>query len=274
MSLPQQSWVCLFGSGLCLLLIGGFTTYLLLPQSSVPTPAASDDVSEPEQEEVDADDADAYAWHAPDDYEAEVREYDTVISLPEPDRVGTVPVETALQSRRTVRSFAEDSLSLENVSQMLWAGIGSTSDDEKRTAPSRGGENPTAVFLVASDVADLEPGLYEYLEQDHALGLVREGDFTDDWEDITHQSYPMDAPAVMLITGDMYKQYYRYEDITERLVLQESGHIGQNLYLQAETLGLGLVVMGGFDTVAGQEFLGTPYNEPVVYLVPFGKQSE
>ena len=84
----------------------------------------------------------------------------------------------------------------------------------------------------------------------------------------------MDAPAVMLITGDMYKQYYRYEDITERLVLQESGHIGQNLYLQAETLGLGMVVMGGFDTAAGQEFLGTPYNEPVVYLVPFGNQSD
>ena len=127
---------------------------------------------------------------------------------------------------------------------------------------------------MVDNVTDLEPGLYEYLEDRHALGVVRKGDHSSEWESITHQPYPMNAPAVILISGDMYKQYYRYGDTSERLVLQESGHIGQNLYLQAETRGLGLVVMGGFDTVAGQQFLGTLPNEPVVYLVPFGHRGE
>ena len=265
MDQQTNSTPLLIGIGVLLLVMGALITYVFVPPQVVEVATTQTDTTVAVDEDVSM-----YAWHAPDDYEAEDREYETIIPLPAPDTIGTVPVETALQSRRTVRSFSNEPLTLENVSQMLWAGIGSTSDDGKRTSPSRGGENPTAVFLVAANVTDLEPGLYEYLEESHSLGLVRAGDYSSDWETITHQPYPMNAPAVMLITGDMYKQYYRYGDITERLVLQESGHIGQNLYLQAETIDLGVVVMGGFDTVAGQEFLGTPANEPVVYLVPFG----
>lgn len=270
MDQKQNNTPLLMGIGALLLVTGALGAYVFMPAQTV-------EVGTPVTEEVADDEserASAYAWHAPDEYEAEEREYEDVVALPAPDMVGTVPVETVLANRRTVRSFSDEPLTLQAVSQMMWSGIGQTSDDGKRTAPSRGGENPTALFLVAANVSDLEPGLYEYLEDQHALGLVRHGDFEDDWEIITHQPYPMNAPAVMLVTGDMFKQYYRYGDITERLVLQESGHIGQNLYLQAETLDLGLVVMGGFDTAAGQEFLGTPAHEPVVYLVPFGNREE
>lgn len=270
MDTVQNNTPLLFGIGVLLLMTGALSVYIFFPPKGIEVAPAVSEVVVTEEE----DESDYYAWHAPEAYAKVVREYEVVIPLPEPDRVGSVPVETALANRRTVRTFSEEPLLLETVAQMLWAGIGRTSDDGKRTSPSRGGENPTALFLVAAKVSGLEPGLYEYLEDIHALGLVRYGDHTADWETITKQTYPMNAPAVMLISGDMYKQYKRYGDITERLVLQESGHIGQNLYLQAETIGVGVVVMGGFDTVAGQEFLGTPAHEPVIYLVPFGNVAE
>ena len=261
----NNSTVLLLGTGALLVIVGALLSYVFMPPQIVEIASTQTETQEPTESST-------YAWHAPDDYEAEVRTYDVMVPLPEPDTVGTVPLETTLQSRRSVRAFAEVPLSLEHVAQMLWAGIGQSSDDGKRTSPSPGSANPTRIFLVAENVQGLEPGLYEYLEEEHALGLVRLGSHASDWEDITHQTYPMNAPAVMLITGDMYKHYDRHGVASERLVLQESGHIGQNLYLQAETLGLGMVVMGGFDTVAGQKFLGTPAHEPVVYLVPFGNR--
>ena len=266
----QNNTPLLIGIGTLLLITGALSAYVFFPAQVVEVASVAPEIMVEEEDEKTA----FYAWHAPEDYVRTEREYEVVIPLPKPDIIGTVPVETALANRRTIRSFSEEPLTLQKVAQMLWSGIGQTTDDGKRTSPSRGGENPTSLFLVAANVAGLEPGLYEYLEDKHVLGLVRYGDYKADWESITHQKYPMSAPAVMLVSGDMYKQYKRYGDITERLVLQESGHIGQNLYLQAGTIGVGVVVMGGFDTVAGQEFLGTPAHEPVIYLVPFGNLVE
>jgi len=260
----------LIGIGTLLLITGALSAYVFMPPQVVEiAPAVTEIITEEEDEKTAF-----YAWHAPEDYVHIVREYEVVIPLPEPDTLGTVPVETALANRRSVRSFSDQSLTVKDISQMLWAGIGQTTDDGKRTAPSPGSGNPTALFLVAVSVEGLEAGLYEYLEDRHALGLVRRGDHRDSWEAITQQPYPMNAPAVMLVTGDMYKQYQRFGEASERLVLQESGHVGQNLYLQAHALNLGMVVMGAINTIAGQEFLGTPAYEPVVYLVPFGNLAE
>ena len=256
----NKSSIILLATGGLLVMIGALLTYIFLPPQVV----------EVRDVESGAMNALTYRWSAPDDYERAPRTYDTLIPLPQPDITGTTPVESVIQSRRSARSFAAESLNLEQVAQMLWAGIGISSEDGKRTAPSPGSAHPTSLFLVAENVDGLASGLYEYIEAEHALGLVRAGSFIADWESITQQPYPMNAPAVALVTGDMYTHYHRFGTASERLVAQESGHIGQNLYLQAESLGLGMIVMGGIDTAAGQEFVGTPVHEPVLYLIPFG----
>ncbi len=256
--------IILIGIGSLLFIAGALFSYILYPHEK--TVVVTEPVIIEQQNEYN------YAWHAPEEYEQTVRLYQNSISLPEPKTIGDLSVESAIFARRSFRDFKDSPLSLEEVSQMLWAGMGVTSEDGRRSAPSAGGGKPVSLFIVVSMVEDLEPGLYEYLEESHALGLVREGEFSEEWAKITTQPHPKNAPAVILLTGDMYHRYHIYGEATERLLLQESGHIAQNLYLQAESLGLGMTVMGGFDPSAGQEFVGTKENEPVVYLVPFGKK--
>lgn len=59
-------------------------------------------------------------------------------ALPPPMLDGAVSLERALALRRSIREFRQDPLPVATVGQLLWAGQGVTSADEKRTAPSAG----------------------------------------------------------------------------------------------------------------------------------------
>jgi len=263
MELQTKSNLFLVSSGILLLLLGVLLAYLLLPTKkevvNVEVPAVV-------VEKIDVS-------VAPEGYVAPVRTFTTKITLPEPDTVGTMPVETAIMTRRSAKAYADTPITLSQLGQMLWAAQGISNADGKRTSPSRGAVYPITLFVVADNVNDLEKGLYQYIPEEHALGLVRSGDLGSNWETITKQTYPKAAPVVVIASGDMYKQYARYGDITERLVTQETGHIGQNMYLQAQSLGLGMVVLGGFDTEAAHAFLGTEPQEKVLYLIPIGNNA-
>ena len=53
-------------------------------------------------------------------------------------------------------------------------------------------------------------------------------------------------------------------------VYLEVGHAAQNMYLQAESLGLGMVSMAGFDGTKVAAAAGIPVNETIIYAIPFG----
>ena len=62
------------------------------------------------------------------------------MKLPQPRFEGNVSLETAIKVRRTVRSFAPDTLTLGDLSQLLWAAQGITEDRGfKRAAASGSG---------------------------------------------------------------------------------------------------------------------------------------
>ncbi len=58
---------------------------------------------------------------------------------------------------------------------------------------------------------------------------------------------------------------------TERYVNMEVGHVGQNIYLQAVSLGLGTVMMGAFKDDALKKVLNLPANEFPLAIYPLGK---
>lgn len=99
-----------------------------------------------------------------------------VIKLPEPRQDSGVSVESALCRRRSVREFRKESLTLAEVSQLLWSAQGITDPEGKRTAPSAGALYPLEVFLVAGGQDELPAGVYRYWPQDHDLIPVVQGD--------------------------------------------------------------------------------------------------
>ncbi|MBM3957868.1 MAG: SagB/ThcOx family dehydrogenase, partial [Gemmatimonadetes bacterium] len=91
------------------------------------------------------------------------------IELPEPVLRGAVSLEQALAQRRSVREYTGEPVTLEEVSQLLWAAQGQTADWGARTAPSAGALYPLETYLVAGNVSGLEQGLYRYRPGEHDL---------------------------------------------------------------------------------------------------------
>ncbi len=197
-----------------------------------------------------------------------------LIELPPPATDGEIAVEEALAERRSVRSWARSPLALEEVSQLLWAAQGITDRrDGGRAAPSAGALYPLEIYLVATSVTGLEPGLYRYrvarrrLERTAAGELRRRltaaaGD--QDWMDR--------APAALVVTGVVAWTAKRYGPWARRYVLMEVGAVAENVYLQATALGLGTTFVGAFDDEAVAELLALPAGEEPFAILPVGRR--
>jgi SagB-type dehydrogenase family enzyme len=194
------------------------------------------------------------------------------VDLPEPRLAGDVSLEEALQMRRSVREYAGAPLTLEEVSQLLWAAQGITSDWGGRTAPSAGALYPLEVYLVAGSVADLEPGVFRYDPASHQLLKVKEGDVRAALCDVSLGQEAVRNGAIDIVIAAVYERAeVKYGDRAERYVHMEAGHAAQNIYLQATSLELGAVTIGAFSDDAVARVLDLRDGEAPLYVIPVGR---
>lgn len=195
---------------------------------------------------------------------------DSLISLPVPDTTGKVTVEQALLHRRSVRSYANEPLTLEDIGQLLWAAQGKTDKVFGRTAPSAGATYPMELFLVVGRVTGLDPGIYHYQVERHALKPLMIGDRRRELARAAFgQSCVEQAPANLVLACDYKRTTRRYGERGFRYVHMEAGHIGENVALQAVARGLGTVMVGAFNDSGVQRILQTAYSP--LYIIPVGK---
>lgn len=197
------------------------------------------------------------------------------IVLPKPETRSGNSIETVLKNRRTRRAFLDTPLTLKQVSQMLWAAQGVTVDWGGRTSPSAKSTYPLSVFLVASKVDGLEAGEYQYIPGDrtpvHELRSIIKVNLQQALYEVTNESSFKNASAVLVITGSMGKMAEAYGGIPhDKEVYLEAGHAAQNLYLQAESLRLGMVTISSFNEAKIRDLVKVPDSETIIYLIPFG----
>jgi SagB-type dehydrogenase family enzyme len=196
----------------------------------------------------------------------------SVIVLPEPRLEGGPSLESVLDRRRSTREYSEGSLSLEEVSQLLWAAQGITDADGGRTAPSAGALYPLEIYLVAGNVASLDAGVYHYRPSDHTIVKRSKGDNRKDLAKVALRQECVRDGAVVLVFAAVYaRTKQKYGERGNRYVHIEVGHAAQNACLQATALGLGAATVGAFDDDAVRKALDLPSGEKVLYLLPVGK---
>jgi len=196
------------------------------------------------------------------------------ITLPAPALKGTLSVEAAIAGRRSVRGFSDAAITLRQLSQLLWAAQGITSEDgTRRAAPSAGAKYPMEVFVVAGKVEGLPAGVYRYVPKGHSLALLKKGDVREALcaEALSQQSVAS-APASIVIAGVYERTRGKYGERAERYVHIEVGAVAENVYLEAESLGLATVFMGAFSDGGVREVVGTGEAEPLG-IMPVGARS-
>lgn len=170
------------------------------------------------------------------------------IALPDPRGWQGLSAEAAIEARRSKRTYASGSLSLEHLSRVLHAACGITDEARGfRAAPSAGALYPIDVYPVIHDVAGLEAGLYHYVPAGHELELLRRDDLRAAMVVAGIGQEMVGRAQVCLVLSAIFQRTrWRYRERTYRYVLLEAGHIAQNVYLAATALGLGACAVGAF----------------------------
>jgi len=196
-----------------------------------------------------------------------------VVELPDPLHDSDVSVEEALLHRRSVRSYSVEALSLDELSQLLWAAQGVTDPRGFRSAPSAGALYPLELYALAGEVEDLAPGLYRYEPRRHQLLHTLDGDLRSGLAEAALWQEPVAQGAVVMVFTAVYERTtQKYDERGIRYVHIELGHAAQNLCLQATALDLGAVTIGAFFDDEVTALLDLPEDERPLYLIPVGRQ--
>jgi SagB-type dehydrogenase family enzyme len=197
-----------------------------------------------------------------------------MLLLPKPQSKGSISVEEAIASRRTRRDFQAKPLSLEELAQLLWAGQGITgSQGHVRAAPSGGALYPLDLYAVVGEasVKGLAPGAYRYVPSQHGLEQIRSGDLREAVARASlGQKWMADAPVSLVVTAEYARIERKYGARGRRYAMIEVGHVGQNIFLQAEALGLGAGIVGAFDDARLAKVLDLPRAHEPLIVMPVG----
>jgi SagB-type dehydrogenase family enzyme len=189
--------------------------------------------------------------------------------LPAVSREGGEPLFEALAARRSTRTYGDRKLTAEEVAHLLWAGQGITSARGLRTAPSAGALYPMTLYY-ADDVA-----LWRYEPRRHGLAKVVDGDVRRDIARAGLDQAPLKrAPGIIVVVAKPAISAAKYRERAERYCMLEAGHIGQNVLLTAEALGLGACPMGAFRDGDVLDVLGLGDDYLPLYLIPVGGRFE
>jgi SagB-type dehydrogenase family enzyme len=196
-----------------------------------------------------------------------------VIDLPEPQYDSEVSLEQSLLERRSVRDYSGQPLTLQGVSQLLWAAQGLTDPVGFRTAPSAGALYPLELYIVAGDVEGLPPGVYRYQPDGHQLAKTLDGDQRAGLASVALEQSCVEEGAVDFVFTAVYERTTgKYGERGIRYVHMEVGHAAQNLCLQATALGLGAVTIGAFYDKEVSRLLNLPADEQPLYIIPVGRK--
>ena len=198
--------------------------------------------------------------------------------LPPPVEV-SMTVDEAINQRASVRSFADQAMSLEQLSRLLLSAGGIThkrGDWEMRAAPSGGALYPMEIYVVAMNVDGLPDGLYHFRVSDSSLEQVRLGDFGERVRRVANdQASVGSSPVTLMMTARFDRSTHKYGDRGYRYTYIETGAICQNVYLAATSMGMGTVAVGAFNDESANDFLDIDgLNEATLLMMPVGIPSK
>ena len=176
------------------------------------------------------------------------------VQLPAPDRTGGKPLMEALNLRRSTRTFQEKELSLQQLSNLLWAANGFNRDD-KRTAPTANNRQELELYITTREA------LYFYDARNHSLREIKKGDLRGE---TGAQDFVAKVPLNLIFVVDMQKASGREYAFTG------CGFVSQNIYLYCASEGLGSVVRGMFDKDKLHALLGLKETQEVLLTQSVG----
>ncbi len=186
----------------------------------------------------------------------------TSISLPSPDRVGGKALMTCLNLRSSSREFSDKEISLQELSNILWAANGINREkDGKHTAPTAMNRQNMELYVM------LPGGVYLYDDKGNTIRLIQSGNFM---KSAGMQDFVAKSMLNIFIVSDMDK--LGDGQMEKKLVYAgvHAGAIMQNIYLYCASANLHTVVRASFDQEVLADLLKLPENKQIILAQTVG----
>ncbi|MCQ4875771.1 SagB/ThcOx family dehydrogenase [Butyricimonas paravirosa] len=185
------------------------------------------------------------------------------IKLPAPQKSGGKALMDCLNERQTDRNFDTKQLSLQDLSDLVWAANGLNRPEAgKRTVPTATNWQEMVLYVATTD------GIYRYNEKNHELELVKKGDYR---KDCGPQPFMTVAPVCFIYTADHNKEG-RISDPEKQkeYSFHHAGYMAQTVYLVCASKNMATVVIGSADRENLAKVIGLPAKHIVTYTQPVG----
>ena len=202
-----------------------------------------------------------------------------VFDLPNPDNINSA-LKKLIDSRSSVRAYRQAPISKDELSFLLWCtqGVKEVVDNLHtfRTVPSAGARHCLETFILANNVDGLAPGLYRYLALEHKIKQFIINDAISD--KITYaclgQDFVKKNAVTFIWVCAVDRMTWRYGERGFRYAFLDAGHVCQNLYLSAESIGCGVCAVAAYDDDRMNELLGLDGKDQfVIYLAAVGRKT-
>ena len=206
------------------------------------------------------------------------------IPLPKDFEVSNIPVEEAIVRRVSRRNFS-GYIDAREAAKILYCanGFKSLEDTGKfgivqlTTAPSAGARHPIEIYVILQRVNGISDGVYHYDNESHMLEVIHEQKFSQlELKKIfVHSKELASANMILIMTAIHRRTSWKYGHRSYRFVHLDAGHIGQNVYLACEAMGLGACAVGGWHDAFIERLLRIDgMRELIVYIMTVGKIAE
>ncbi len=212
---------------------------------------------------------------APPPYKS-YEDYLEYVELPEPVRDGGRSIWELINERRSERDYTGEALSVEELSQLLWASAGLTGELEKtelRAVGSAGALYPNETYTIVQAVDGISRGVYHYDVREHALGMLADGDYSEPLAQACLGQTWMEAASAVFVWGAVVARCaWKYQNRAYRYLYLDAGHLGAQLQLAAAALALGSCNIGAFFDDEVADLIGLDgQTEVITYLTAVGR---
>jgi nitroreductase len=189
------------------------------------------------------------------------------IALPKPTSAGGDGIFDLIERRAsgTRGNFPNGSVSIEELSTILWAATGRNRSDSGWTVPLAGGRPPyVKIYAVRKD------GVFLYDWKAHSLKEISNKDALSD---ITGDNFVKTSPAVLILVSDTddLGTMGRFNE-GNALAYTAAGAMSQNAYLAADSLGISTRYMVSMNLEGVRRELKLKGSETPLCIMPLGKR--
>lgn len=183
------------------------------------------------------------------------------IKLNTPDKNRGTSVMKALSDRHSDREYAAKELSIQDLSDLLWAANGINRPDGKRTAPSALNKQDIDVYVI------MKEGAYLYDAKTNSLKPVAKGDHRSAVAGA--QDFVKAAPVSLVLVSDL-SRFGNITDHTKLMAAVDAGTVCQNINIFCSAIGLATVPRASMDLAALKRILKLKDNQLPIMNNPVG----